>query len=106
MYIYICNDLNALLPWHSASSFDPVSLLNPSKAPLTGTSRTSPKRLSVEFTLHIDIICHAVKGSNTLVYAVEYKDVVNRQLTKQVVKRHFFIEDLHREIYGEVSTTN
>ena len=36
----------------------------------TGTSLASRKVLSVEFPLHIDIICHAVKDSNVPAYAV------------------------------------
>ena len=35
----------------------------------TGTSLTSPK-VVVEFPLHLDIICHAVKDSNVPAYAV------------------------------------
>ena len=32
-----------------------------------------PDSRFVEFPLHIDIICHAVKGSNAPAYAVGYK---------------------------------
>ena len=38
----------------------------------TGTSLASPK-VVVEFPLHLDIICHAVKDSNAPAYAVGYK---------------------------------
>ena len=88
------------------TSLPPLSLFRCLRFPRCRDISSLPEIHFVEILLHIDVICHAVKGSNALAYAVGYKDVVNRQLTKQVVKRHFFIEGLHREIYGEVSTTN
>ena len=37
---------------------------------------------------------------------LDIRGVEDCQLTTQVVKRQFFIEDLRGEFYGEVSTTN
>ena len=38
----------------------------------TGTSLASPE-VVVEFPLHMDIICHAVKDSDASAYAIGYK---------------------------------
>ena len=52
----------------------------------------------MKFPLHIDIICHTVKGSKARLTPLDIRDVEDCQLTTHVVQRQFFIEDLRGEI--------